>query len=261
MAAGAMLHPMGGESGRFDQADAASLLSWWLDAGVDIAVAERPHNWLKQASPRSFSAGSSEEPDQAGGHRYSQPANGRQRDSGPNSLQAFHAWLKQASDLPLFHSGAARALPHGPAAAELMLISDLPSRECAAEGKPIGGQAWELTVRMLRAVGLTPEQAYVASLSCFPAPGQRIDEPSLQRCAETMRQHIALVAPKHILLLGDGPSRALLGQAAVQARGRTHRIDGVPAVATLHPRQLLQRPSDKAHAWRDLLLMMSDEIS
>jgi DNA polymerase len=252
---------MGGESGRFDQAEAASLLSWWLDAGIDVAVAERPRNWLKQASPAAFPAAPRDETHQAGGDDHAHARGETKRESAPDSLQAFHAWLRQANDLPLFHSGAARALPHGPAAAELMLISDLPSRECAAEGKPIGGQAWELTIRMLRAIGLTPEQAYVASLSCFPAPGQRIDGPSLERCAKTMRQHIALVAPNRILLLGDGPSRALLGQAAVQARGRTHRIDGVPAVATLHPRQLLQRPSDKAHAWRDLLLMMSDEIS
>lgn len=261
MAAGAMLHPMGGESGRFDQAEAASLLSWWLDAGVDVAVAERPRNWLMQASPVPFPAASSDGRDQPGGDLHPRHGAAAQRESAPDNLQAFHAWLKQASDLPLFHSGAARALPHGPAAAEVMLISDLPSRECAAEGKPIGGEAWELTTRMLKAAGLTPEQAYVASLSCFPAPGQRIDAQSLERCAQTMRRHIALVGPKRILLLGDGPSRALLGQAAVQARGRTHRIDGVPAVATLHPRQLLQRPSDKAHAWRDLLLMMSDEIS
>jgi DNA polymerase len=251
---------MGGESGRLDQAEAASLLSWWLDAGVDVAVAEGPHDWLRQASPGAHAGSVTIEPDEAAGRPQYQPANGTTAESASDTLGAFHAWLKQASDLPLFHSGAARALPHGPAAADLMLISDLPSRECAAEGKPIGGQAWELTVRMLRAVGLTPEQAYVASLSCFPAPGQRIDAPSLERCAETMRQHIALVSPKRILLLGDGPSRALLGQAAVQARGRTHRIDGIPAVATLHPRQLLQRPSDKAHAWRDLLLMMSDQI-
>lgn len=258
MAAGAMLHSMGGESGRFDQAEAASLLSWWLDAGVDVAVAERPRHWLRQGAPAAYVTSTAIDPDQASGDHHAQAAAGTGGESGPDTLQAFHAWLKQASDLPLFHSGAARALPHGPAAAELMLISDLPSRDCAAEGKPIGGQAWELTVDMLRAIGLTPDQAYVASLSCFPAPGQRIDEPSLQRCAKTMRQHIALVDPKRILLLGDGPSRALLGQAAVQARGRTHRIDGVPAVATLHPRQLLQRPSDKAHAWRDLLLIMSE---
>lgn len=238
---------MGGDAGRLDQAEAASLIGWWLDAGVDVAVAEAPRNWLRPTAPPT-------NPAPADTRASSAPA------ARPETLEAFHAWLRETSDLPLFQAGAARALPHGTANAEIMLISDLPGRDCAAEGRPIGGQAWQLAERMLAAIGLTSEQAYVASLSCFPSPGQRIDAPALERCAETMRQHIALVAPKRILLLGDGPSRALLGQAAVQARGRTHRIDGIPAVATLHPRQLLQRPSDKAHAWRDLLLMMSDEV-
>ncbi len=142
-----------------------------------------------------------------------------------------------------------------------MLVSDLPGRECAAEGRPIGGEAWELTTRMLRAIGFKAEEAYIASLSCFPAPGQRIDAASLQHCAGMMRRHIELVAPKRLLLLGDGPARALLGQPLVQARGRVHRLGGIPAVATLHPRQLLGRPSDKAHAWRDLQTLMSEEVS
>ena len=141
-----------------------------------------------------------------------------------------------------------------------MLVSDLPDRR-QGPGRPIAGEAWELTVRMLAAIGFKPEQAYVASLACFPAPGSRLDSRDLDRCAQTMREHIALVAPKRLLLLGDGPARALLGQSVVQARGRIHRIEHVPAVATFHPRQLLNRPADKSHSWQDLLLLMSEEVS
>lgn len=242
---------MGGDFGHIDQADAASLIGWWLDAGVDVAIAETPRNWLKTTAPAPARAS----PDGEAGAVDRVPAR------TPDSLDAFHHWIRQASDLPLFHAGVARALPHGPANAPVMLISDLPSRECAAEGRPIGGDAWQLTTRMLAAIGFKPEEAYVASLACFPSPAQRIDPGSLEQCAETMRRHIALVAPKRLLLFGDGPARALLGQSAIQARGRIHRIGGVPAVATLHPRQLLQRPSDKAHAWRDLQTLMSEEVS
>lgn len=245
---------MGGEFRPFDQAEAASIIGWWLDAGVDVAIAETPRNWLRTSFRPAVEASSSHA-------ETARAASAPRQQQQPESLGAFHAWLRQASDLPLFHAGAARALPHGPAEAPVMLVSDLPGRECAAEGRPIGGEAWELTARMLRAIGFNAEEAYVASLSCFPAPGQRIDPSSLQQCAETMRRHIALVAPKRLLLLGDGPSRALLGQPLVQARGRIHRLDGVPAVATLHPRQLLGRPSDKAHAWRDLQTLMSEEVS
>jgi DNA polymerase len=50
----------------------------------------------------------------------------------------------------------------------------------------------------------------------------------------------------------------LLGEPLARARGRVHRIEGIRTVATFHPRWLLQRPSDKALAWRDLLLLMSE---
>jgi uracil-DNA glycosylase len=68
-----------------------------------------------------------------------------------------------------------------------------------------------------------------------------------------------LARPKRLLLLGDGPCRALLGQPLLAARGHVHKVEGVRTVATFHPRSLLQRPSDKAKAWADLLLLMEDE--
>lgn len=243
---------MGGESDLLDRETAIGLLGWWLEAGVDSLVAEEPRDWLKPRQPATEAPVRDAPADR--------PAEISAPGARPETLDAFHSWLRETSDLPLFHAGASRALPHGPANAEVMLISDLPTRECAAEGRPIGGEAWQLTVRMLAAIGFKPDQAYVASLACFPAPGQRIDIAIAERCAETMREHVALVAPKRLLLLGDGPARALLGEAVLQARGRVHRIGGIPAVATLHPRQLLQRPSDKAHAWRDLLMLMNEEI-
>jgi DNA polymerase len=35
-------------------------------------------------------------------------------------------------------------------------------------------------------------------------------------------------------------------------------VEGVRTVATFHPRQLLKRPSDKALAWKDLLLLTEE---
>ena len=253
MAAHAMLCGMGGEFAAFDRAEAASLIGWWLDAGVDVAITEEPRDWLKTKPVPTPAV--ADRDTIATGRSSSAPA------ARPETLEAFHAWLRDTSDLPLFHYSAPRALPHGPANAGIMLVSDLPDRQCAPEGRPIGGEAWQLTVRMLAAIGFKPDEAYVASLSCFPAPGQRIDPSLLERCAAVMREHIELAAPKRLLLLGDGPAKALLGQSAVQARGRIHRINGIPTVATVQPRLLLERPQDKAHAWRDLQLLMSEEVS
>ena len=53
---------------------------------------------------------------------------------------------------------------------------------------------------------------------------------------------------------------AVLGKRLVEARGHVHKVEGVRTVATFHPRMLMKRPSDKAKAWADLLLLMEDEV-
>ena len=140
-----------------------------------------------------------------------------------------------------------------------MLLSDSPALEDFASGQPIGGDAWVLAGKMLAAIGLSADAAYSASLSCFPAAGTRMSEDDRAECAEIARKHIELAKPGRLVLFGDGPCRALLGQSLVEARGHVHKIAGVRAVATFHPRWLLQRPGDKAKAWADLLLLMEDQ--
>jgi DNA polymerase len=231
---------MGGELQAIDRGAAASLIGWWLEAGVDGAVGETPRDWLgrQKSLPAAMPA-------------LSQPA------EKPAELSAFQHWLATAPGLPMDRPGAIRVASHGPECAKVMLLSDLPARDDAAEGKPIGGDAWSLTSRMLAAIGIADDDAYVASLSPFHAPGARFNG-DLEACAAIARDHIRLVRPERLILFGDAPARALLGEPLARARGKVHRVEAVPAIATFHPRWLLQRPSDKALAWRDLLLLMSE---
>jgi DNA polymerase len=180
------------------------------------------------------------------------------RQDKPTDLAAFQAWLATASGLPMDRPGAIRIAPQGNEAAKLMLLSDLPAREDAADESSIGGEAWALTLRMLAAIKVKPDEAYVASLGCFHAPGARIGRKELEACGAIARDHLRLARPERLILFGDAPCRALLNEPLARARGRIHRIDGVRTIATFHPRWLLQRPSDKALAWRDLLLLMSE---
>ena len=40
---------MGGEIQAFGAQAAESLIQWWLEAGVDVAVGESPRGWLQAA--------------------------------------------------------------------------------------------------------------------------------------------------------------------------------------------------------------------
>lgn len=153
--------------------------------------------------------------------------------------------------------GATRIPSQGSEGAPVMVLTDVPDSEDAAEGRPLGGSAWQLAQRMIAAIGLVPDQAYVAALSPFHVPGGRFNG-ELGHCAELARDHVRLARPTRLILFGDATAKALIGEPLARARGKLHRVEGVPTIATFHPRWLLQRPSDKALAWSDLLLLMSE---
>ena len=241
---------MGGEADTIGAdlswAEAHSALVWWLDAGVDVAIQEEPRDWLKPIhKPRPEAAEPAPPPN------LEQPTH--------DTLAELQDWLASSTQLPLASATAKRIMPQGPEDAAIMLLADAPTLEDFASGQPIGGESWELAKRMLAAIKIPVDQAYSASLSCFHVPGTRMSPADREACAEIARNHIRLARPRRLLLLGDGPAQALLGKPLPQARGHAHKIEGVRAVATFHPRQLLNQPSNKSLAWKDLLLLMEDD--
>jgi len=235
---------VGGEMDSIGVAEARSVLAWWLESGVDTPIAEESRDWLRPTPPRGT-------PPPVPVANVTEPSH--------DTLAALQQWLASSAQLPLATATARRILPHGPEQAAVMLLSDSPALEDFAAGQPIGGDAWQLTMRMLAAIGLTADEAYSASLSCFHTPGARMTDADRDACAKLARTHIGLVRPKRLILFGDGPSLGLLGKRLVEARGHVHKIDGIRTVATFHPRHLIKRPLDKSLAWRDLLLLMEDD--
>lgn len=227
---------MGGTGIATEKREAASALRWWLEAGVDSAIQEAPRNWLEKAPAA----------------RAAEP----RPDTPPDSLQEFRDWLSSNPAAPLASARSKPVLPVGAEGAEVMLLSDPPTREELASAAPVGGEAAELMRRMLKAIGMG-DSAYLANIACFHT-GSRLSSEQIEQCASAARRHVALAGPKRLLLLGDVPSRALLGRPLLEARGKVHKIEGVRTVATFHPRQLLKRTSDKALAWKDLLLLTEE---
>jgi DNA polymerase len=238
---------VGGDVDSLELAEVRSALAWWLECGVDTVIQEDARDWLKAPEPRKEAPAAAEAP----------PANIVR--PSHETLSELQDWLATSANLPFASATSKRILPVGPAEAAIMLLTDAPTLEDHAAGQPIGGDSWILAQRMLAAIGIKADDAYCASLSCFNAPGVRMNPKEREECAEIARRHIALAKPKRLLLLGDGPAQALLGKPIAQARGHLHKVEGIPAVATFHPRHLIKRPLDKSLAWKDLLLLMETD--
>ncbi|WP_043108356.1 uracil-DNA glycosylase [endosymbiont of unidentified scaly snail isolate Monju] len=139
--------------------------------------------------------------------------------------------------------------------ARLMVIGEAPGAEEDRQGEPFVGRAGQLLDRMLEAIGLSRDQAYIANvLKCRP-PGNR--DPRAEEvvaCRGWLDRQIALVQPEFILSVGGVAAKNLLetDEAVGRLRRRVHHYRETPLRVTYHPAYLLRRPEEKAKAWIDL---------
>jgi DNA polymerase len=170
----------------------------------------------------------------------------------PTTLDAFRSWWLADATLP--GPPAQRVAPGGDAASGVMILIDMPDGGDAAAGRLLSGEASALFDRMLAAIGRARESVYLASIWPARPAGGIVDRQAGQALIATARHHIALAAPRRLLLVGRGPVEGLLGLDVPQARGRLHDVDGVPTVVTHLPAPTWRAPL-KAAAWADLLLL------
>jgi DNA polymerase len=236
-----------------DAAEMASALAWWLDAGVDVPVAEAPRDWLKpKARPLP--------PIETKSYAAPAPAAPAARtEELPAQIDLFQAWLQSSDTLPFATPAAPRVCPSGDPASGLMVMIDMPSAEDCTAGTLLSGEVGRLFDRMLAAIGRDRSSVYFTALSCLRSADGRLGGEEKQ-CSLLARHHIGLAAPRALLVFGDAASKALLGLPVARARGRWHEVDThagkVRTIATISPRQLIAQPAQKAHAWADLQMLM-----
>ncbi|MDF0542809.1 uracil-DNA glycosylase family protein [Sphingobium sp. H39-3-25] len=251
---------------------AEAFMAWWALAGVDCAVDEAPVDWLR-APPAPAKAGLARNihtamrsgdggPTSAADAAVAKPAAPATR--LPADLVAFRRWLADSPDIIEGQWPGPRVLPSEATGAELMVITDMPDADDIATGALLAGDAGKLFDAMLAAIGIARAQCHVASLAVARPIGGLMGDEDLAPLAERMLHHIALAAPKRVLLLGDRTGRALAateGGAALRDAPKGLRPVNYPggmidAIATLHPRLLLKQPEAKAECWQQLQFLV-----
>ena len=225
---------------------AASALHWWHEAGVDTILDEAPRDWLNpKPAPAATAAAAPEAPP---------------KPPLPATLEDFQAWLATNDDVPCAAARASRVGPSGNPASGLMIVVDMPSAADAAAGRLLSGEAGALFDKMMAAIGRDRDSLYLASLSPCRTPTASLDPAASAALAEIAVHHIALAAPRALLLFGDACARALLGSAVAAARGKWHEVatpaGPIRALATIRPEKLINQPNLKKHAWEDLQMLM-----
>jgi DNA polymerase len=156
---------------------------------------------------------------------------------------------------PLYRTRTHAVISDGSPAARLVFVGEAPGREEDACGVPFVGAAGQLLTRMIQAMGLRREDAYICNVLKDRPPGNRTPLPEeIAACLPFLEEQLAIIQPRVICALGAVAAKALLGPdlSITKARGRPGRWRGIVVVPTFHPAYLLRNPDAKRLAWADL---------
>ena len=177
-------------------------------------------------------------------------------------LARVEAGVRACERCPLHRTRNLAVPGEGDARAPLMLIGEAPGADEDRQGRPFVGRAGQLLTKMLEAIHVPREEAFIGNiLKCRP-PGNRDPQPDeAVACRPWLDAQIAAIRPKVIMTLGRHSTQLLLGttQGIMKLRGIPrpfeHSGGRTTVVPTLHPAYLLRNRSAKREAWEDLKLV------
>ena len=150
----------------------------------------------------------------------------------------------------------------GVAGAPVMVVGEAPGADEDRLGKPFVGVSGQLMDRMFDAIGMSRERdLYITNILFWRPPGNRTPTLAEQAvCVAFTRRHIELAKPKVLVLAGGTAAKAMLEttEGIMRLRGKWTSLkldDGteVPTIPTFHPAYLLRTPASKRQSWLDLL--------
>ncbi|TRB02470.1 MULTISPECIES: uracil-DNA glycosylase family protein [Rhizobium/Agrobacterium group] len=176
------------------------------------------------------------------------------------SLAELKTALEGFSGCNLKNSARSTIFTEGDPSSAIMVIGPMPDADDDREGLPFAGKTGLLLDRMLSAIGLERGNIMLGNVVPWRPPGNRPPtQAEMDICRPFIERQIALAEPKHLLLLGNFTARFFFG-----GTGTIHTLRGqwrdvaaghlvLPALASLHPQELLNAPASKSLAWQDLL--------
>ncbi|MGE5503660.1 MAG: uracil-DNA glycosylase [Actinomycetota bacterium] len=255
------------------------ILRWYLDAGVDEAIADAPVDRFAVAPPQptpvrempQSAAALREMPrpqpapvPAAHGAAHAVPGTAAHVAAGCTTLQELKAALEGFEDLPLKAAATSTVFADGNPEAAVMCIGEAPGQEEDRAGLPFVGPSGKLLDRMLASIGLDRSSVYITNIVPWRPPANRKPTPDeVAVCLPFVSRHVELVDPQLLILFGGAAASALLARSEgiMRLRGRWFDYSSpglprpIPAIATFHPAYLLRTPDAKREAWRDLLMV------
>ena len=147
----------------------------------------------------------------------------------------------------------------GTSESQLMIVGEGPGQKEDELGKPFVGDAGMLLNKMLMAINIDRNKVYITNVVNYRPPNNRKPEPAeITRYSNYLREHISIIDPKILILMGSSAMEALFGSKIRISKERGAWKEVIVnqktylTIITFHPAYLLRQPDQKKYSWSDL---------
>jgi len=142
---------------------------------------------------------------------------------------------------------------------DLMIVGEGPGQKEDEIGKPFVGDAGILLNKMLSAINIDRKKIYITNVVNYRPPNNRKPEPAeITRYTNFLREHISIIEPKILVLMGSTAMQALFGNKIKISKERGNWKELIInqktylTMITFHPAYLLRQEDQKKYSWADL---------
>ena len=253
--------------------DPFAALAWQAEMGVDECLDATPSMpWAAPAVPAAAPAPRTTTSAPAAKNIPSQSVSDAVAQSTEiankcNTLEELYNAIRSFNGCALKRTATTTVIAQGVPESGLMLIGEAPGADEDRQGVPLCGVSGQLLDKMLACIGLDrTTNCYITNTLFWRPPGNR--KPTAEElaiCLPFVEKHVALVAPKRLVLLGGTATQAMLGdtRGITRLRGQLFEYGNgfmdhkIPVHVLYHPSYLLRQPAAKKQTWADLLALQA----
>ncbi|WP_410520505.1 uracil-DNA glycosylase [Candidatus Sarmatiella mevalonica] len=146
--------------------------------------------------------------------------------------------------------------------AQVMLIGEAPGAQEDLQGIPFCGESGKLLDNIMLSIELSRSELYITNSVFWRPPANRTPtEDEIEVCRPLVEKHIALIAPKLIILVGNTAVASVLGRNYSVSKMRSKFFEynniylarPIHITAIFHPAYLLRQPKQKQGVWYDMI--------
>ena len=175
------------------------------------------------------------------------------------SIQELKKKINSIENCKLKDNSQSLVLGDGDINSSIMLVGEAPGIEEDKSNATFKGEVGKLLNKMLLAIEIKRENIYSSyAINFRPPEDRKPTSQEIKRYSIFLKEHVAIINPKIIILMGSSAMEALTGinSKISSERGKWKEVilksKTYPVMITFNPSYLIRFPENKKYSWEDL---------